>query len=48
MLFVCCRVCSAPASADKPFLLGRDDRGVQVWGLKWRCVRAHWYMEPLS
>lgn len=36
--------CSQPATPDRPpRLIGRDDRGCEVWMRRWRCVAGHWY-----
>jgi hypothetical protein len=36
--------CTQPATPDgPPRLIGRDDRGCEVWMRRWRCVAGHWY-----
>ena len=38
------RSCTYPATPDgPPRIIGRDDRGFEVWMRRWRCVAAHWY-----
>lgn len=34
-----------PAAPDgPPRIIGRDDRGCEVWMRRWRCVAGHWYV----
>lgn len=36
--------CTQPATPDGPLrIIGRDDRGREVWMRRWRCVAGHWY-----
>jgi hypothetical protein len=36
--------CTQPATPDgPPRIIGRDDRGREVWMRRWRCVAGHWY-----
>lgn len=36
--------CTYPATPDGPSrIIGRDDRGREVWMRRWRCVAGHWY-----
>jgi hypothetical protein len=36
--------CTRPTTPDgPPRIIGRDDRGCDVWMQRWQCVAGHWY-----